>query len=489
MIGERLVEDMTDAERQRAQRVEAVLPALRAAAAEADRTATFPVSHIGLLREAGLLGLVVPEQFGGLGGTLRDLAAATYAMGTACPSTALAYFFHNTSASRGLLPLEAIGAGLFDEAEIPVVRAFAEKVLTRMADGVWLANFASESVKTSGANITIATTAHKVDGGWILNGEKSFGCATGVADYYLTSAKLEGYSTAEGLATFFVPRDAPGVTVRAPWDGLGMRATANNGIRLTDVFVADSEALGIPGAFTKMLTMSRGSFVGNQLAIAAVYTGCAQRVYDEILTATTTKTFADTGAPIASAPVHQVLFGEMTRDLQTAYLWLRYQLTVETAEVPFKPKQEVFTQWRLGKGAVTEACFRVALGALKAGGTSAASMDGIAGRALRDLAMGLVMTFPAERGMLEVARIVTEAKANELFAPAPETPAPSLPPQLPNTSGDSTPEPKPASNTSEMESAGIAAETRAMNETRSATGAPETAGAAAQDRATSEVAR
>ncbi|MGV9678706.1 acyl-CoA dehydrogenase family protein [Nocardia sp. NPDC003482] len=420
MIGERLVEDMSDAERERAERVESVLPALRAAAEEADRTATFPAGHVALLREAGLLGLVVPEKFGGLGGSLRDLAAATFAMGTACPSTALAYFFHNTSASRGLLPLEAVDAGLFDAAEIPVVRAFAEKVLTRMASGAWLANFASESVKTEKANITIATTARKVDGGWILSGEKSFGCATGVADYYLTSAKLENYDTAEGLATFFVPRDAPGVHTRAPWDGLGMRATANNGIRLEEVFVPDDEALAVPGAFTKMLRMSRGSFVGNQLAIAAVYTGCAQRAYDETLTATTRKTFADTGKPIASSDVHQLIIGEMTRQLHTAYLWLRYQLAIETCEPPLKSKQEVFAQWRLGKGAVTEACFQVALGAFKAGGTSASAMSGVAGRALRDLAMGLVMTFPAERGMLEVARIVTDARANELFTPAPE---------------------------------------------------------------------
>ncbi|MGW4368897.1 acyl-CoA dehydrogenase family protein [Nocardia takedensis] len=419
MIGERLVEDMTEAERDRARRVEAVLPALRAAADDADRTATFPAGHLALLREAGLLGLVVPEKFGGLGGGLRDLAAATYAMGTACSSTALAFFFHNTSASRGLLPLEAIDAGLFEAEEIPLVRAFAEKVLNRMADGVWLANFASESVKTEAANITIATTARKVDGGWLLDGEKSFGCATGVADYYLTSAKLDGHDTADGIATFFVPRDAAGVSIRAPWNGLGMRATANNGIRLDGVFIPEDEALTVPGAFPRMLRMSRGSFVGNQLAIAAVYTGCAQNVYDEAIAAATRKTFADTGKPVASSPVHQVLFGEMTKQLQTAYLWLRYQLAVETAQPPFKDKREVFAQWRLGKGSVTEACFQVALGALKAGGTSAASMQGPAGRALRDLAMGLVMTFPAERGMLEVARMATDAKANELFATAP----------------------------------------------------------------------
>ncbi|GAA3447593.1 acyl-CoA dehydrogenase family protein [Planomonospora venezuelensis] len=423
MIGERLVEDMTDAERERAARVETVLPALREAAGEADLLAAFPAGHVGLLREAGLLGLVVPEKYGGLGGTLRDLAAATYAMGTACPSTALAYFFHNTSASRGLLPLEAIDAGLFGEEEIPPVRAFAEKVLTRMADGAWLANFASESVKSSTANITIATTARRAEGGWVLDGEKSFGCATGVADHYLTTARLDGYDTAEGLATFFVPRDAAGVSVRDAWDGLGMRATANNGIRLAGVFVPDDEALTVPGAFTRMLRMSRGSFVGNQLAIAAVYAGCAQNVYDHTIEATTRRTFADTGRPIASSPVHQQLIGEMTQQLETAYLWLRHQLDLETGDPPRRPKQEVFKQWRLGKGSVTEACFQVALGAFKAGGTSGAMMGGVVGRALRDLAMGLVMTFPAERGRLEAAQIVTSAKENELFATAPARPS------------------------------------------------------------------
>ena len=107
-------------------------PALRDAAVEADRLAEFPMQHVKTLSEAGLLGLVVPERFGGLGGGLRDLAAATFAMGTACPSTALAYFFQCSSTSRGLLPLEAIEAGLFTDDEVPVVRAFAEKVLHRL---------------------------------------------------------------------------------------------------------------------------------------------------------------------------------------------------------------------------------------------------------------------------------------------------------------------------------------------------------------------
>ncbi|MET7880858.1 acyl-CoA dehydrogenase family protein [Micromonospora profundi] len=417
--GGRLIDDLTPAEQDRAARVEKVLPALRAAAAQADADGVFPAAHVALLRDAGLLGLVVPQEYGGLGGGLRDLAAATFAMGSACPSTALAFFFHNTSASRGMLPLEAIERGLFDDDDVPAVRAFAEKVLTRMAGGVWLANFASEAVKSSSANIAISTTATPAsrDGvdGWSLHGEKSFGCATGVADTYLVTARLAGHETADGLALFLVPRDAAGVASRPNWDGIGMRGSANRGIRLDDVFIPADEALTVPGAFVKMLQCSRGSFVGNQLAITAVYVGAAQSVYDDTLTRLTQKTFADTGRPIAESPMHQVIIGNMTERLETAYLWLRRQLLLETSEPPLRPHAEVYRQWRLAKGSICEACFDVAVGALKASGTSGATMNGSVGRALRDLAMGLVMTFPPERGRLEAAGMVTSDRSNDLF--------------------------------------------------------------------------
>jgi alkylation response protein AidB-like acyl-CoA dehydrogenase len=420
LIGEKLVDDMTVEEKARAALVEQVLPALRARAGQADRDGAFPREHIGLLRDAGLMGLIVPEEYGGLGGTPRDLAAATYAMGSACPSTALAFFFHNTSASRGLLPLEAIESGLFADDEVPVVKAFAEKVLRLMSGGTWLANFASESVKSSGANIAIATTAVSSSRGdrqgWEITGEKSFGCATGIADHYLVTARLDGYETADGLVMFLVPRDADGVTERPFWDGLGMRGSANHGIRLDRVFIPQEDSLTVPGAFVKMLQCSRGSFVGNQLAITAVYVGAAQGVYDDTLGRLTRKTFADTGRSIAESPMHQVIIGDMTENLERAYLWLRRQLLLETCEPPIATKSEVYAQWRIAKGSICQAAFDVAVGALKASGTSSATMNGTVGRALRDLSMGLVMTFPPERGRLEAASVITSNKANELFA-------------------------------------------------------------------------
>lgn len=417
LTGAQLVERMTERECAIAARVESVLPELRAHAEACDFEGAFHRPHIKTLRDAGLLGIIVPEAYGGLGGSLRDLTAAVFAMGTACASTALSYFFHCSSASRGLLPLEALEAGLFTAEEAPVARAFAEKLLTKMgSQGLWLANFASETAKSSGSAITISTEAKAVPGGWLLNGVKSFGCSTGVADEYLVTAKLAGMTTVDGLCLFFVKRDAAGVRERAKWDALGMRATATHGLILEDAFVAADDALALPGAFVKMMKMSRGSFVGNQLAVVAIYLGVAQRAYDFTLHHLMGLRYEDTGRLIVSdSAFHQQLIGQMSVDLETAYLWARRQLELETAEPPLLSKPRVVQQWRMCKAEACERAFSVATGALKACGTSNTANRGVIARSLRDLSMGLVQAFPAERGKMEAAKMVIEVGEQAQF--------------------------------------------------------------------------
>jgi len=405
LTAELLVLDLTEQERSRAERVESVLPALSARAEEADRLGEFPVEHVATMSEVGLLGLNVPVEYGGLGGGLRDLVAATFALGTACPSTAMAYFFECSGTSRGLLPLEAIEAGLFTDDEVPVVRAFAERLLRRMGDeGRWVANFASESAKSKDAKISIATEARRVDGGWVINGVKAFGCATGVADDYLVTAKLEGGTSAEHLAVFLVPRETEGVTDRTRWDALGMRASATHGIVLDDAFVPDDDALAVPGAFVKMTQVSRGSFVGNQMAAAAVYIGAAQSAYDFAINHLQTKMYEGTSEPIATDPVQLQIVGEMRGHLEGAMVWARNQLRLETSEPPIMAKDEEVAAWRSAKSSIAEHCMGVTTAALKACGTSNTAFGSPVSRAFRDVAMGLVQGFPPERGRSESAK-------------------------------------------------------------------------------------
>ena len=105
----------------------------------------------------------------------------------------------------------------------------------------------------------------------------------------------------------------------------------------------------------------------------------------------------------------------MTVDLETAYLWMRRQLELEASDTPVLPKDRVVMMWRLCKGEVAEACFRVSVGALKLCGTSGTDNKLPFARALRDTAMGLVQAFPAERGRLEVAKMITKGQAQAQF--------------------------------------------------------------------------
>jgi alkylation response protein AidB-like acyl-CoA dehydrogenase len=232
----------------------------------------------------------------------------------------------------------------------------------------------------------------------------------------LVTAKLAGTDTAEGLAIFIVNRDQDGVSERSKWDAIGMRGTATHGIVLQDVFVKSDDALTIPGAFVRMMQMSRGTFVGNQLAGTAIYLGAAQSVFDYTIQYLQNTKFADTGAPLGTSPMHQIFIGEMAADLETAYGWMRRQLALETSEPPLLSKDRVVRQWRLAKGAVCEAAFRVGVTAFKACGTSNTGMNSVVVRGLRDLTMGLVQALPAERGKLDAAEIIINDRAAQDFA-------------------------------------------------------------------------
>ncbi|ARN73454.1 acyl-CoA dehydrogenase family protein [Oceanicoccus sagamiensis] len=418
LTGEYYVEDLSAEEREIQQIVEGVLPSLAEQAIEVDRSAEFHRPHVGTLAEAGLMGLMVPKEYGGLGGGLRDLCASVFAIATACPSTAMAYFFQCSSTSRGVLLLKAIEAGLFenkdDEAK---AKAWAEKLLRLIGEGKnWTGNFTSEGAKSEKAKLTIETVAKKVDGGYILNGVKSFACAYDVANYYLVTASLEGTDDAGGLCTFIIDSQGEGLDRRIKWDAMGLRGSATDGLVMKDVFVPDDMSLAVPGAFVKSMSMSRGSFVGNQVAGPAVYLGVAHSIYEQTKVHLRKKTYKDTGATYATNPVYQSIFGDMMKDYHTAVLFMRRQLDLETSEPPILPKEEVVKLWRLNKGIIAEAAYGVAQGALKISGTSGTLGTAPQSRALRDIGMALVQGFSPEMGKFDAAKTELLEQAEAQFA-------------------------------------------------------------------------
>ena len=222
------------------------------------------------------------------------------------------------------------------------------------------------------------------------------------------TARLAGIDGLDSLALFLVDRRGEGVRNRQLWNGLGMRASGNHGIILEDAFVPADNALTIPGGVhARHPGVAR--ILGRQ---PGRHRHDLRRHCPRCLRVRAGPhhgpTFADTGAPIASSPMHQVLIGQAETLLEEAHLWPAASCSSRAANRRVLPKPEVVKTWRMSKGAICERSHEVVTLALKMCGTSGALMDNEIGRSLRDSAMGLVQAFPAERGQLDLAKMVVE---------------------------------------------------------------------------------
>jgi acyl-CoA dehydrogenase len=99
------------------------------------------------------------------------------------------------------------------------------------------------------------TSAEKVDGGWVINGEKTWSTTADTADYLLLIARSDKNAErkTEGVSLFFVPRRSEGITT-TPLPKLGMRALSSCTVNLDNVFVADDLLLGEEGKVWKDTT-------------------------------------------------------------------------------------------------------------------------------------------------------------------------------------------------------------------------------------------
>ncbi len=283
-----------------------------------DREASFPADDFDDLREAGLLALCVPEQYGGLGAGFETycLVAEQIARGNA--ATALMYNMHCTTmlmmgeiadhmalASDVRARHEARRAGLFREVvEQGVVygQPHSEPVELGRAD----------QLKVGGRRF--GTRAERVDGGYRVNGRKFFVSLAGAADFFATPALLlaEG-PWIERTLYLAVPRDAAGVEFQGEWDPMGMRATVSRDMVLTDVFVPEERSLLPPGGFGVLYD----AFPHGALSFSATFLGLMQAAYDFTIGYLTGQVPGSPGLP-TEAPAKGYAVAQMLFALEAA---------------------------------------------------------------------------------------------------------------------------------------------------------------------------
>lgn len=194
------------------------------------------------LTEGGFHGVGIDEEYGGLGGDIiiqavfmrefaRNAAGLGWVWGITSFSGAKSIGFYGSEEQKNeFLPKMAAG-------ELKVSMSFSEP---------------GGGTDLLGA---MRTSAAKVDGGWVINGEKIWSTGADSADYLLVIARSNKNVAriSDGVSLFFVPTTSKGITTK-PLSKLGMRALSSCSVLLDDVFVPDQLMLGEEGAVWKNTT-------------------------------------------------------------------------------------------------------------------------------------------------------------------------------------------------------------------------------------------
>lgn len=187
------------------------------------------------LTAGGFHGVGIAEEYGGLGGDI--IIQVVFMREFARHAAGLGWIWGITSFS-GAKSLS------FDGSEDQ-----KQRFLPKMAAGE-LRTAISFSEPGGGTDLlgAMKTNAKKVDGGWLLNGEKIWSTTADTADYLLLIARTDTNvaKRTDGVSVFFVPRESKGITT-TPSPKLGMRALSSCSVILEDVFVPDDLLLGEEG--------------------------------------------------------------------------------------------------------------------------------------------------------------------------------------------------------------------------------------------------
>ncbi|NES31395.1 acyl-CoA dehydrogenase [Micromonospora terminaliae] len=245
-------------------------PRLAARAADHDRDGSFPVDDFGDLREAGLFGLMVPRELGGLGATFAEYAAVATELARGNGATALVFNMHaSVTGALGAVTEELAEAlGVPDEA-----LAARDRLLRAAAEGAWYAVAMSE--RGAGARLSQLSTVYEaVEGGWHLKGSKTFCSGAGHPDGYLVAARS---ATDQSVVSQFLVPAGEGITVEHTWDSLGMRATSSHDLHLDVTVPADRLLGGVEGLALVVAQLMPHWLVASY---AAVYVGVARASID-----------------------------------------------------------------------------------------------------------------------------------------------------------------------------------------------------------------
>jgi alkylation response protein AidB-like acyl-CoA dehydrogenase len=272
-------EVLTPRQRELVARMAALGPRFAERAERHDREASFPFDNYADLREAGLLGICVPREHGGLGADFATYVIVAAELGRWCGATALSWNMHVSSCLWSGLIADALDMPAEARAEHERFRARHYARIVQQGQ-VYAQPFSEGGAAAAGA-APFGTVARAVEGGYVVNGRKIFASLAGAADWYGVLCTLErpgeeGRGSRRDSMYLAVPANAEGVSVYGEWDPLGMRGTVSRNLLFKDVFVPHESRLMPEGLYHQAAMRFPHMFA----TLSPTYMGIAQAAYD-----------------------------------------------------------------------------------------------------------------------------------------------------------------------------------------------------------------
>jgi alkylation response protein AidB-like acyl-CoA dehydrogenase len=267
-----------------------------------DEEERFPKEVVPRLAELGLLGIRIPEEYGGSGMDMQSYAICVEEIARADGSLALTVASHNGLGTGHILTFGT--------------EAQKKKYLPKAARGEWLAAWALTEPGSGSDSASLRTTARRDGDKWILNGTKMFITQGSVGGFCVVLARTNpDVPKQKGITAFIVEHGTKGFSASKHLEKLGCRSSDTVELTLEDVVVSDEQRLGeIDHGFTDtMKILDRG-----RISIAAMAVGLGFGALEMAISyAKDRKQF---GKPIAEFQAIQWMLADMKTELDAAQL-------------------------------------------------------------------------------------------------------------------------------------------------------------------------
>ncbi|MDQ6479527.1 acyl-CoA dehydrogenase family protein [Dyadobacter sp. LHD-138] len=231
-----------------------------------DEAQFFPKDVFHKLGELGVMGMLVPEEFGGAGLGYDEYVTAIIELSKVDPSIGLSMAAHNSLCTNHIL--------MFGSEEQK------KNYLPQLASGKWLGAWGLTEPNTGSDAGNMRTVAVREGDGWLINGSKNFITNGKSGDLTVLIARTGEPGDKHGATAFIIPQGTPGFTAGRKENKLGMRASETVELIFQDCFISDSQRMGEVGdGFIQSLKV----LDGGRISIAALGVGTAMGAYEAAL--------------------------------------------------------------------------------------------------------------------------------------------------------------------------------------------------------------